>query len=557
MLGKRYIVLFLVLGTFLLVQYTEAQSWFDVVRPHPIVDRNPDPDIVEVILVASRDTVRYKKGPETQVMTYNGSIPGPTINGKVGDTLIVHFFNELNEDTTIHWHGLELPANMDGSNISQLPVPPSGYFRYEFQLQRAATFWYHPHIETAQQVEKGLYGALVVRDPEEDAALDLPKREHILVLDDVLLNNNNQLAPFIPLDAPRQNASMQHNGREGNYLLVNGRINPHAYIRKNVPHRMRLINTSNSRFMRVSVPAPHKLWRIGGDGGLLEAPLEVEPIGMVRDHHGERSDPDRGKGILLTPAERADVVLVPGGEARVIELEWHDIPRGRATAFLDNNGNIVLGHSHLDGTAPLQALITFHLYGQGTSDYEPPPELRDIVEIDTTGAETKGFIFGHTLPDANGNLNFFAQAPGKPFPAVTPDDAHDLVVGRTYIWEVTNLTGGDHNFHTHGFHFQPIETEFVDATNLANNFVVPWPYTEWKDTVFVPKRPGPVVGLSKTIVRLAVTIDDAGREGQTEAFGKVPGKDTSGGWLAHCHILEHSNRGMMSFFEVFNDPPGR
>ena len=138
-----------------------------------------------------------------------------------------------------------------------------------------------------------------------------------------------------------------------------------------------------------------------------------------------------------------------------------------------------------------------------------------------------------------------------PFQAVTPADAPSVNVGDVRIIEVNNLTGGIHNFHLHGFFFQPIETQFIDMDNPANNYVVPAERLEIKDTVALPARPGALMR-SRTITRLAVVFDDAGREGQTEAFGKVPEEDTSGGWLMHCHVLEHGDGGMMSFVQVRN-----
>ncbi|MDH3597878.1 MAG: multicopper oxidase domain-containing protein [Rhodospirillales bacterium] len=188
------------------------------IAPHVAVDRNPD--IVEVFLTAKEKMVQIGQGKPTKMWTYNGVVPGPTIEGKVGDTVIVHFTNELPEETTIHWHGLEVPANMDGSNISQNAVEPGGYFRYEFKLLRAATYWYHPHIRTNEQIEQGLHAALVVRDPDEDSSLGLPESEHVLVLEDVLLDAEGNVAEPLPRD-PLAKATMQLNGRQGNTLLVN------------------------------------------------------------------------------------------------------------------------------------------------------------------------------------------------------------------------------------------------------------------------------------------------------------------------------------------------
>ena len=304
-----------------------------LIRPPSATNLSADFDVVEVELVAREDMVSFGTGNMTSGYTYNGGIPGPTIEGKVGDRLIVHFRNLLPEETTIHWHGLELPANMDGSNISQHPIPPGGTYQYEFTFLRASTFWYHPHIRTYAQVEKGLYGLIVVRDPDEDRRLGLPEREHYLVLDDVLLNENGQIAEPFPAD-PLENAVTQVNGREGNTLLVNGAVNSVGTVERGVPQRLRLVNVSNARFMRFSIPG-HRMFRIGGDGGLLEAPIEIQPIDLVPDPDSQTemiSDPDPNRGLLLTPGERADVVFTPQGDHSTIAAQWHDIARGRRRA---------------------------------------------------------------------------------------------------------------------------------------------------------------------------------------------------------------------------------
>ncbi len=542
---------------FLLPQDTHAlgedPSWSDSIKPHAARDLNPDPDIVEVILVATESYTKFNSEVSTTVWTYNGSVPGPTIDGKVGDTLIVHFFNNLPEETTVHWHGVKLPANMDGSHIAQKAVPPGGYFRYEFKLLVASTFWYHPHVRTNEQVEKGMYGALIIHDPNEHEVLGLPENEHILFLDDILLDENGQVAEPYPSE-PLERALTQVNGRQGNLFIVNGRSSAEGFIQRGVPHRLRMINPSNTRFMRVSI-RNHRMWRIGGDGGLLENPLEILPIELIPDefHAGQmRSDPDPSKGILLTPGERADIVFTPNKEGPVY-LEWHDITRGRHSGFYLPSGNIFLTHMHDDGFDPAQTLLTLELSeDQGGEEYIPPQDLREIEPLDTTNADMIMVMFGHMNPDPNGNTTFFAaMKDGMPLPfmMVTPDDAPVATVGETYIISVNNMTGGDHNFHIHGFHFQWIDTEFVDMEDPNNNYVVTAPHVEWKDTILIPRRPG-AKGMSRTITRLAIHIDDTGREGLIQAFGKEPSDDTSGGWLFHCHLLEHANRGMMSFLQV-------
>jgi FtsP/CotA-like multicopper oxidase with cupredoxin domain len=525
-------------------------------------DINPDPNIVEVIIVAHENVVDFGTGNQTAVYTYNGGIPGPTIKGKLGDKLIVHFWNLLPEDTTLHWHGLELPANQDGSFLSQLAVESHGYHRYEFDLNVASLFWYHPHIRSDEQIEKGLHGALLVEDPAKNAELDLPAKQHLLVLDDVLLDENGQIAEhFSEMADPLARTKQILDGREGNLKLVNGEIQPTVKVKQFQPQRLRVVNTANASFMRLSISghSGHTMYRIGGDGGLLEAPLKVHTIGCADTDDGHESattsdecssDPDVNKGILLTPGERADIVFTPMGK-EPINLEWHDIRKGRHTATYDENGVIKLSHAHGDGAAPKETLMTFLPYGGGKGEaYVPPAELRDIPELVADETTPLVLKFGHTQPDANGDVKLFVQDIGKPFTKVTTDDAYDLEVGKTYIWETWNLTGGIHNFHPHGFAVQLIETQYIDMDTPENNYTVPAPYLENKDTVAMPARPGAPMR-SRTVQRYAMKIDDTGREGQVAASGKVPTATESGGWLLHCHINEHSRNGMGTFFEVF------
>lgn len=523
------------------------------------IDVNESPDIFETVLVAYERELDLGTGEQTTVWTYNGTTPGPAIDMDVGDTLIVHFYNLLPEMTTVHWHGVDTPANMDGSNISQGGVPSGGYFRYEFDMLTASQFWYHPHRSTNVQIEKGLYGSLMVREPngEDFDLLHIPsENEHVLMLDDVLLDQDSQIAAPFPTD-PLENAETHVNGREGNYLLVNGEMQPTKSIQKGVPHRLRLVNASNSRFMRVSIPG-HTMWRVGGDGGLLEQPIEIQPIDQIEDPNGSGmiSDPDPNKGILLTPGERADVVFVPTGDAP-LTLQWHDIARGRQRAFYRPNGGISLEPDPDDGKAPVQTLMTFQLVGDGESQYEPPDMLREITPIDTDGAEPIVLTFGHGQPNPAGEVGFFAQLHSNgsplPFSLVTPDDAPIVEVGETRIWEIHNLTAGTHNFHPHGFSFQPIELQYIDWVTPENNYVVPYEYLEVKDTILLPGRLG-ARNSSRTILRAAVTFDDTGREGQIEAYGKEPTETISGGWVVHCHMLEHSASGMITFFQVVEPP---
>src|SRR5919197_4543843 len=130
------------------------------------VETKPARDVA--VRLAARETDwQYAPGRSVDGNTFNGQVPGPTIEAEVGDTLVVELTNELSEPTTIHWHGLRVPADMDGTELVQQPIQPGETFEYRFVLPDAGTFWYHPHTNETVQLEKGLYGALVVRGQDE------------------------------------------------------------------------------------------------------------------------------------------------------------------------------------------------------------------------------------------------------------------------------------------------------------------------------------------------------------------------------------------------------
>ncbi len=617
------------------------RGWDARVEVAPAADVNPDPRIVEVHLTAVETEVRLAPGKSTTVWAYNGQVPGPLIEANVGDTLIVHLNNELPVGTSIHWHGVEVPAEMDGSNLSQLEVPPGESFTYRFKVLNPATHWYHPHFRTNEQIDLGLAGPLILRDPGEDAALEtagLPKSTELtLVLDDMLLDATRQHVAFateeleLPMDertlSPGQIAEQIMNGREGNVILVNGREVPTVVMRRGVPQRLRIINVANGRSMRLSIPG-HTLYRIGGDGGLLESALPIQPIGMVADpdeSEGLISDPNPNVGLLLTPSERADIVFTPSGpKGQELYLEWHDFARGRHSILTDDSGNVVgLGDAPDDGKRAPRKIMRIVLAGRTPnvpalalpsplprSDHSPLVDLRQMIDLDDTGVgvpEDTGaampVFFGHAPPQPSGNTVFFSAVQNRdglldavraktaeaaagngtpvagmvgpplfgprPFAVVDSNVALDATIGDVKFLEVVNFTGADHPFHLHGFFFQPIETLVVNlgsAAAPAGVETIAYPL-ENKDSIRLPARPG-ALGRSWTITRLAIRFDDSARadsplglvrgDEQLVAFGGVPdGTGTnlpslgdSGGWVFHCHINEHADQGMMSFYNL-------
>ncbi|HHI92059.1 MAG TPA: multicopper oxidase family protein [Gammaproteobacteria bacterium] len=505
-------------------------------------DINPDPHIVEINLEAREDYVEMIPGVPSKVYTYNGTVPGPLIRGTVGDTLIIHFTNNLPEPTTIHWHGLRLPADMDGASVAQNPLQPGETFTYQYELKEASLFWYHPHVRSNEQVEKGLAGALLVSEKKRNINKHIRKtKQKILVLDDVLLDENGQVEEAF-VGTPEEVLLKKINGRTGNTLLVNGRQMPTMHVKSGEPIRWRMVNIANTRFMRVAVPG-HKLTRIGGDGGLLETP--------IRDMDD----------VFLVPGQRADIMFIPKGKpGSELIVYWKDTARGRHTIDIMDNGMVMMGDDEMDGNypdIPLMRLV-FKKGHKHAKKLKLPRHLRTIEPIDTTGAAETTLKFGHSMPMANGMIKFLIN--GKTFNEVTTHDAPDAQVGEIQVWNLVNMTGGDHPFHLHGFFFQVLETIYKDKDGNVLE-VVPAPQLENVDMVNLPARNGPMGSVSVT----KIAIDFSPAEGLTgadiEANGGVAvienanlemGKrGRSGGWQFHCHILEHADTGMMSFVEVF------
>ncbi|MCB9871080.1 MAG: multicopper oxidase family protein [Planctomycetes bacterium] len=563
------------------------------------VDYNPDPKVFETVLIAHETEIELVEGTKTRVYAYNGSVPGPTIEANLGDTLIVHFLNLLNEPTVLHWHGVEMPAVMDGSHIAQQEIPRYGYFRYQFKLNNAATYWYHSHKNTNEQVERGLHGALVVRDPRHDAGLKIaPTHERVVFLDDVKLDGKLQIEGFgTDLNFPMvdwQRAEDQANSRPGTHLLVNGRhasadIQPTLEVMAGEPYRIRFINVSSGEIFRLDTSDPNQKWfHIGSDQGLWN---EAEPIPRIdkvvnpRGHHNFLiSNPDTKLGVTLTPSDRHEIVIVPEGDVGdEFFIDLHDFVKGAHVAFRDPQNKIVFGHDHFDGTDDPIHLIRIRIAGRRNPPaWKPPSPLRYdpytalVVDPKQTILPV---VFGHGFPDVNtGNTMFFVNV-AKPFdllasvlakkmtmpPAfgpmpmmmLTANDGYKVKVGEVRMWEIVNFTGGDHNFHTHGFRFQQIETQYIDLDDASFNRTEKAQRLTYEDTIRVPMRPNLTLGRSFTIVRLAAQFDDSAKPAalrrsakEMVAGGLVPTATTSGGWLVHCHFLEHARLGMMSFIQI-------
>jgi FtsP/CotA-like multicopper oxidase with cupredoxin domain len=255
-------------------------------------------DVVSVELDAQEIDWEFAPGRSIPGFAYNSQVPGPTIEANVGDTIEVRLKNSLPQATTIHWHGVRVPAEMDGTEAVQPPVGAGETFEYRFVVPDAGTYWYHSHTNETEQLERGLYGALIVRDPNEPAF----DAERVLHFDDLKLGAEGDLAPF-------GDEHEHHAGREGDVRLVNGRQEPEFEMPGGTVERWRIIDAANTRFVRLSIGA-RSFTIIGTDGGLLPQPVSATEV-------------------LVTPGERVDLAVGPFEEGERIEIEALPYDRGK------------------------------------------------------------------------------------------------------------------------------------------------------------------------------------------------------------------------------------
>jgi len=496
---------------------------------YPTIAENisSDPNIVEINLTASDNEVQIVSGDATKLYNYNKSFPGPLIEAKKGDTLIVHFFNDISEPSSVTWHGLLTPASMDGSEISNYPVEPGESFTYKFELLNAGLFWYHSDIKSREQVHSGLYGVILVKDYDEDSCYSLPSEEKILAFSDLKLDSKNQVDIAFSENSCER-ASEQTNGIVGNILLTNGVYNGCISLNKDVPVRLRMVNCATDRFMKISLEG-HDMLRIGGDQGLLEKPILIK----------------QDNGLILTTGERAEVVFVPRHDK--IRLFTTSNPRGKQKVITDECGNCELT-DEVNISEEKLVLVTFNVYDdkQEHEKLEVPLTLKKIKKIKVDKCTPViPVYYGNYPPDCEGNIEFYAykSKDGISFEDLSRKQAPIVFEDGTYIIEITNTSPLANNFFLHGFTFQHLDTIFVRKCGnerIVNQVV------ENKDTIYIPARPEG--RKSKTVVRLAVKFN--GRDRDIIAYGKEPTECRSGGWVFGSHILTRADLGQQGFIQI-------
>lgn len=378
--------------------------------------------------------------PDTDVWSYNAGVPGPEIRIRQGERLRIVVDNQLSQETTIHWHGIRVPNAMDGvPHLTQKPVGSGTKFIYEFDVPDAGTYWYHPHHHSAEQVGRGLSGALII-DEIEPLRVD---RELVWVLGDWRLASDASI-----VDDFSNRMEMMMAGRIGNTVTINGRVPERISVRAGERLRLRLINAAPARVFGIEF-RDHRPFIVALDG---------QPV--------EPHEPAEGR-VVLGPAMRADIVLdmngKPGTTAAIVDAFYKDMAYKLVEiAYTDEPP---LRERPLDAPARMHA------------NTMPEPDLDNAEKHTATlqgGMMSGRGMMGMGARGMGGmgwSINGVAASGHDMAPMLT------LSRGRSYILAVRNETAWYHPVHLHGHSFRVI------ARNGRSTR-----YREWLDTVLIPPR---------------------------------------------------------------------
>jgi FtsP/CotA-like multicopper oxidase with cupredoxin domain len=554
----------------------------------------PEAHAPELVELADGDELELRVASVTKrlgeatvrMLAYNGSIPGPVLKVKEGSEIVVHVENQGDMDATVHWHGLRLENRFDGTHETQAPIQVGERYSAKVAFPDPGVYWYHPHIREDYGQEMGLYGNCLV-EPADPDYWGPANRELLLTLDDILLEDG-KVAPF-----SRTETNYVAMGRFGELLLVNGETDLSLDAQLGEVVRLYLTNTANTRTFKVALPGA-RMKLVGGDSGHVEheefvdevvlAPSERVVVDILFDEAGEitleHRTPERvyplaaihvsedraGESfeeqfeILRTNAdmvaERERVAPYLDAEPDktvgfIAEMEM-EAPEGPVVyacpmhpeVVQDEPGNCpecgmkLLAVAAPPGgyTCPMHPEVTNEgpghcpkcqmkllpaaLVGEGAQGHDHEGHGHDQGGHDHSHATPDGIEWEDDMVDVN-RITTPANMRWKLVDRDTGDENAAIdwrfKLGDQVKIRLLNEMAGDHPMH-HPFHvhgagrFLVLSRDEVPESNLV-----------WKDTVLV--RTGETVDILLDVTNVGV-------------------------WMAHCHIAEHHESGMMFSFNV-------
>ncbi|HEB97720.1 MAG TPA: oxidase [Sedimenticola thiotaurini] len=437
-------------------------------------------------LTLQRGQREFLDGMQTPTAGINGAFLGPVIRVRRGEQVRLDVANRLGEASTLHWHGVHLPAKMDGGPHQVIEAGATWSPRFRIR-QPASTQWYHSHLfhRTGVQVYYGLAGLFYIDDDQGDA-LGLPSDHGV---DDIPLVLQDR--SFARDGSFRYLTSMHDRmlGMTGDVMLVNGVVLPFLRVRRRLT-RFRILNGSNARIYNLAFSDGRRFLQIASDGGLLPRPV---PLTSVRLSPGERAE------ILLemTPEDDLQLVHVPP-------------PARRA------RGGGMMGMMQGMMRSDDQPFSIMRLIGSGLEDAGTRPPRR-LVEVpawsEDEAVKTRRFVLEMGMGMMGGG-GF--RINGRAMDMNRIDETVRL--GAVEIWEIVNRSPMAHPFHIHDIQFRILDRDGRPPPAGEQGL---------KDTVLVEPQ---------ETVRVITRFEHYA--------------DADSPYMFHCHILEHEDAGMMGQFVV-------
>ena len=520
--------------------------------------------VTETLDLANGDRLQLEIAPVTKrvagetvrMLAYNGSIPGPTLRVPQGAEIEVTVVNRGDMETTVHWHGLRLDYRSDGTHETQAPIPVGGSYSCRVAFPDPGVYWYHPHIREDYGQEMGLYGNVLVV-PSDPGYWGPVNRELLLTLDDVLLEDG-AIAPF-----SRDETNYVAMGRFGNVMLISGEPDLSLEARAGEVVRLYLTNTANTRVFNAGI-AGARTKLVGGDSGRCEheelvdsvviAPSERAVVEVLFDRPGratlENRTPLRSTPLAIVTV--ADPPVEPSLAARFEELRVDPelaAERERLAPMLRAEPGKTLAlvaemdmgaadagpyacpmHPEVVRDAPgscpecgmklLPAALIAEAGDEHAHEHDHHEHAHEHEHHGHHDHEAGGIEWEDDMVAVN-RMTTPANTRWKLIDRETGAENADIdwrfVVGERVKIRLVNEMDSDHPMH-HPFHVHG-----AGRFLILSRDGVPEPNLVWKDSVLV--RTGETVDLMLEVTNAGI-------------------------WMAHCHIAEHHESGMMFSFRV-------